>query len=109
VWHSNRDDGVKVPAQAVPLDRLAGARKGAMSANLKPQLATLSEKAPEGEEWLHEIKYDGYRLLARIERGKVRLITRGSLDWTAKFPRLARRLGELPLASALIDGEIVHL
>ena len=109
VWHSNRDDGVKVPAQAVPLDRLAGARKGAMPANLKPQLATLSEKAPEGEEWLHEIKYDGYRLLARIERGKVRLITRGGLDWTAKFPTLARRLGELPLASALIDGEIVHL
>src|SRR6516164_3158199 len=109
VWHSNRDDGVKVPAQAVPLDRLAGARKGAMPANLKPQLATSSDKAPEGEEWLHEIKYDGYRLLARIERGKVRLITRGGLDWTTKFPALARRLGELQLDSALIDGELVHL
>jgi len=109
VWHSNRDDGEKVPAQAAPLDRLAGARKGMMPANLKPQLATLSDKAPEGEEWLHEIKYDGYRLLARIEHGRVRLITRGGLDWTAKFPGLARFLGELPLASALIDGEIVHL
>ena len=109
VWHSNRDDSETMPAQAVPLDRLAGARKGAMLANLKPQLATSSDKAPEGEEWLHEIKYDGYRLLARIERGRVRLITRGGLDWTAKFPALARRLGELPLASALIDGELVHL
>jgi bifunctional non-homologous end joining protein LigD len=109
VWHSNRDDGERVPAKAISLDRLAGARKGAMPANLKPQLATLSDKAPEGEEWLHEIKYDGYRLLARIEHGRVRLITRGGLDWTAKFPGLARFLGELPLASALIDGEIVHL
>src|SRR5262252_6354891 len=109
VWHSNRNDGERVPAKAGSLDQLAGASKGAMPANLKPQLATLSDKAPEGEEWLHEIKYDGYRLLARIEHGRVRLITRGGLDWTAKFPGLARFLGELPLASALIDGEIVHL
>jgi bifunctional non-homologous end joining protein LigD len=109
VWHSNRNDGERVPAKAGSLDRLAGASKGAMPANLKPQLATLSDKAPEGEEWLHEIKYDGYRLLARIEHGRVRLITRGGLDWTSKFPGLWRRLGELPLTSALIDGEIVHL
>jgi bifunctional non-homologous end joining protein LigD len=75
----------------------------------KPQPATPADKAPEGADWLHEINYDGYRLLARIERGKVRLITRGGLDWTAKFPALARRLGELPLDAALIDGELVHL
>src|SRR5499427_3759087 len=109
VWHSNRNDGERVPAKAGSLDQLAGASKGAMPANLKPQLATVANQAPEGEEWLHEIKYDGYRLLARIEHGRVRLITRGGLDWTAKFPGLARFLGELPLASALIDGEIVHL
>jgi bifunctional non-homologous end joining protein LigD len=80
-----------------------------MPASLKPQLATVASQAPEGPEWLHEIKYDGYRLLARIEEGKVRLITRGGLDWTAKFPALAQRLGELPLEAALIDGELVHL
>jgi bifunctional non-homologous end joining protein LigD len=79
-----------------------------MPDGLKPQLATVADKA-RGAEWVHEIKYDGYRLLARIEGGKVRLITRGGLDWTAKFPALAQSLGELPLASALIDGEIVHL
>src|SRR5205807_6794528 len=105
VWHSNRADG---RADALPTERRApqtipGARKGRMPGDLKPQLATVSDKAPEGDEWLHEIKYDGYRLLARIEDREARLITRGGLDWTAKFPTLAHRLGELPLDSALID------
>jgi bifunctional non-homologous end joining protein LigD len=109
VWHSNREDNEKPPMRGVPLERLPGARKGPMPENIKPQLATLSDKAPEGDEWLHEIKYDGYRLLARIEDGTVRLITRGGLDWTAKFSQLAHSLGELPLDSALIDGELVHL
>ena len=109
VWHSDSGARGTAATPAVAIEQLAGAHKGAMPANIKPQLATLSEKAPEGEEWLHEIKYDGYRLLARIERGRVRLITRGGLDWTAKFPGLARCLGELPLASAMIDGELVHL
>ena len=109
VWHSNREDNEKPPIRSVPLERLPGARKGPMPENIKPQLAALSDKAPEGDEWLHEIKYDGYRLLARIEDGEVRLITRGGLDWTAKFPALADRLGELPLDSVVIDGELVHL
>src|SRR5438552_9637916 len=60
-----------------------------MPDKLQPQLATLAGQAPDGPEWLHEIKYDGYRLLASIEGGKVRLITRGGLDWTTKFPELA--------------------
>jgi bifunctional non-homologous end joining protein LigD len=109
VWHSKGADSDMAPTPGVAIDRLAGARKSAMPDSIKLQLATLSDKAPDGEEWLHEIKYDGYRLLARIERGRVRLITRGGLDWTAKFAGLARCLGELPLASALIDGELVHL
>jgi bifunctional non-homologous end joining protein LigD len=109
VWHSNRNDNEKPPVRTVAPQTIAGARKGRMPANLKPQLATVADRAPDGPEWLHEIKYDGYRLLARIEGGKVRLITRGGLDWTAKFPALAHRLGELPLDSALIDGELVHL
>jgi bifunctional non-homologous end joining protein LigD len=80
-----------------------------MPADLKPQLATLAVAAPAGPEWLHEIKYDGYRLFARIEHGKVRLITRNGLDWTSKFPELARAFGQLPVDTALIDGELVHL
>ena len=73
-----------------------------------PQLATLIEGAPEGDEWLHEIKYDGYRLLCRIERGEARLITRNGLDWTG-FPALARRSPRCRSTSALLDGEVVAL
>ena len=112
VWHSNRDQSeseAPAPVQTPALASISGARKGPIPGNPKPQLATVAEKPPEGPEWLHEIKYDGYRLLARIERGKVRLITRGGLDWTTKFPALARLLGELQLDAALIDGELVHL
>jgi bifunctional non-homologous end joining protein LigD len=109
VWHSNRDDNEKPTVQIIALQDIPGARKRRMPDKLQPQLATVATQAPDGPEWLHEIKYDGYRLLARIEDGKVRLITRGGLDWTAKFPALAARLSQLPLASALIDGELVHL
>ena len=114
VWHSNRDDNEKPPlptieVQTIAVQDIPGARKRRMPDKLQPQLATLASQAPDGPEWLHEIKYDGYRLLARIEDGEVRLITRGGLDWTAKFPALAARLGQLPLESALIDGELVHL
>ncbi len=117
VWHSNRDQaGVgasPVPQTALPKpgppERMAGARKGSLPGKLQPQLATVSVRAPEGDGWLHEIKYDGYRLLVRIDDGEVRLITRSGLDWTGKFPALARRLAELPVDTALIDGELVHL
>jgi bifunctional non-homologous end joining protein LigD len=104
VWHSNRDE-----VSTVPLERIPGARKRPMPANLKPQLATLADKAPQGPDWLHEIKYDGYRLLTRIEGAKARLITRGGLDWTTKFPELAGQFAKLPISTALIDGEVVHL
>jgi bifunctional non-homologous end joining protein LigD len=113
VWHSNHSKSADEPSPAPTKTRwfasIPGARKAPMPDNPRPQLATLVEKAPEGSDWLHEIKYDGYRLLASIERGKVRLITRGGLDWTAKFPELAQRLGELPVNTALIDGELVRL
>jgi bifunctional non-homologous end joining protein LigD len=95
----------KKPAATLP----PGARKRAMPAVIAPQLATLADKPPDGPEWLHEIKYDGYRLLARIENGKIRLLTRNGLDWTAKFPALARALAKLPVETGLIDGELVAL
>ncbi|MGE5270799.1 MAG: DNA ligase D [Thiohalocapsa sp.] len=85
------------------------AKKHAIPDAVAPQLATLVETPPEGEEWLHEIKYDGYRLIARIEPDTVRLITRNGLDWTGKFPALADALGDLPVDTALVDGEVVAL
>src|SRR6516162_7452582 len=105
VWNSGK--GEITPRH--PPHRIRGARKGPMPVNLKPQFATPANAAPVGSDWLHEIKYDGYRLFARIEHGKVRLITRSGLDWTSKFPELAHTFAQLPVDTALIDGELVHL
>ena len=90
-----------------PGDALAGAPKGALAAFLPPCLATLSESAPTAANWLHEIKFDGYRLEARLDKGKVKLLTRRGLDWTRKFPAVAAAIADLPAAKALIDGEVV--
>jgi bifunctional non-homologous end joining protein LigD len=114
VWDSHKGELPGDPMSAklatrIPWTRPAGARRGKMPDKIVPQLAALADSAPEGDVWLHELKYDGYRLLAYIETGDVRLVTRNSLDWTAKFPALARGLAQLPIDSALIDGEIVAL
>jgi len=74
-----------------------------------PQLATLVQTAPEGDAWLHEIKLDGYRVLARIERGRARLFTRSGQDWTARFPSVTAAVERLPAKSVLLDGEVVVL
>jgi bifunctional non-homologous end joining protein LigD len=74
---------------------------------IEPCLATLSDKAPDSPNWLHEIKFDGYRLQAHIDHGDVRLLTRKGLDWTAKFATTAKALATLPIETAVIDGELV--
>lgn len=88
---------------------ISGARKSAPAVTLYPQLATLSDRAPKGQTWLHEIKFDGYRLMAHIEHGKVRLITRNGHDWTARFRAQVRQLEALPVEQAILDGELVAL
>jgi bifunctional non-homologous end joining protein LigD len=77
-----------------------------MPAFVPPQLATLVDATPDGDDWIHEIKYDGFRTEAAIADGKVKLYTRKGLDWTAKFPRIAEAFAALPSRSALIDGEV---
>ncbi|WP_010629700.1 DNA ligase D [Halomonas sp. KM-1] len=89
--------------------RLDGARKARLPREVKPQLATLAREVPTQGEWIHEIKLDGYRLLARIEKGDVRLITRNGKDWTQRFAGIARALEPLPVDSALLDGEVVAM
>jgi bifunctional non-homologous end joining protein LigD len=69
-------------------------------------LATLVDAAPEGPEWLHEQKFDGYRILAQRERGTVRLLSRRFKDWTAAFPTVASAVAKLPAGHAVIDGEV---
>jgi bifunctional non-homologous end joining protein LigD len=88
---------------------IAGVIKSAWPGRLSPQLAVLAESPPTGNEWLHEIKFDGYRILARIKGGKVQLITRNGKDWTVKFPRVAAALARLKVDSAIVDGEVVVL
>ena len=88
-------------------DLLADAWRAALPAFVKPCLATLAEKAPDGATWIHEIKFDGYRIQARRDGGKVKLLTRRGLDWTKKFPAIAEAVGKLPAGTALIDGELV--
>jgi bifunctional non-homologous end joining protein LigD len=62
---------------------------------------------PAGDKWLHEVKWDGYRLLIRIDSGEVKILTRGGHDWTDRFPSIRDAAKELPLRNALIDGEAV--
>ncbi|MGP6460125.1 DNA ligase D [Pseudomonas parakoreensis] len=85
---------------------LTGARKAKLPAQLKPELATLVDSAPEGQ-WSYEIKFDGYRIMARIDHGEVQLFTRNGHDWTHKLPQQAQALAELGLESAWLDGEMV--
>jgi bifunctional non-homologous end joining protein LigD len=84
---------------------IPGARKGALPRFVAPQLATLVDEAPEGDEWVHELKFDGFRILCRIDDGKVALLTRNNKDWTGTFAPIAKAAPRLPCQQALIDGE----
>jgi len=97
------------PSAAPSASGIKGARKAALPERVHPQLATLVSEVPEGEEWLHELKYDGYRALCRVEEGGARFFTREGNDWTARFGDLAREAAELPVRRALLDGEVVVL
>jgi bifunctional non-homologous end joining protein LigD len=76
---------------------------------IKPQLTRLVDEAPAGGCWLHEIKYDGYRMHARIEGSKVTLLTRTGLDWSRRYRRTIEALGSLRVKSAYLDGELCAL
>ncbi|MGR9169579.1 DNA ligase D [Rhizobium sp. KDH_Rht_773_N] len=85
-----------------------GAKKAAMPDFTEPELAKLKPKPPAGDRWVHEIKFDGYRLQAKIKDGRVTLLTRGGLDWTEKFGKeIVDAFASLPLETAVIDGELV--
>jgi len=88
---------------------LAEAPKRALPATLEVELATLSKTVPDGEEWLHEIKLDGYRLLCRVDGDAVTLTTRNGNDFTARAPHLVEALASLGLDGAVFDGEVVVL
>lgn len=106
-------DPTPKPVEKVPAPRrkrgkaqLTGAQAASLPQSIKPELATLVESAPEGD-WRYEIKFDGYRIMARVEDGKVQLFTRNGHDWTHKLPRQAEAIAALGLESAWLDGEMV--
>ncbi len=87
-----------------------GAVKAFLPASLAPQLATLVDRVPaDSREWQYEIKFDGYRMLTRIDGASIRCVTRNGNDWTAKLPQLAQAIAQLDIPSGWLDGEIVVL
>ena len=78
-----------------------------LPAFVPPSLAMLHDRAPSGKNWLHEIKFDGYRIEARLDHGKVQLLTRKQLNWTSRFEPIAEAIKALPAETALLDGELV--
>ncbi len=125
VWHSNRGKGKAASKKTKSLvPRPKSGRAKAFSAAVARKrskrtpetrlpgfiplcLATLHSAAPSGDEWLHEIKFDGYRIEAKLDRGKVQLLTRKGLDWTHRFKPIAEAVAALGADTALIDGELV--
>ena len=73
---------------------------------IKPELAALVKAAPEGTDWLHEMKLDGYRMHARLEAGRVNILTRRGNDWTTKYTSIASDIAALPARTAYLDGEL---
>src|SRR5262245_12923133 len=74
---------------------------------IRPEIPTLAAGPPSGEGWIHEIKYDGYRTLIVIDRGKVKAFSRHGRDWTGPYRRVVEAVGKLSCAAAMIDGEAI--
>ena len=93
---------------AAKAQKLTHAKKGALNGEaFAPQLAKLGEVPPEGEQWLHEIKWDGYRIVATVLRKKTRLFSRNAIEWTTKVPEITNAIESLGLTSAALDGELI--
>jgi bifunctional non-homologous end joining protein LigD len=108
VWQSNRavePDPVLAPRPKI----VPGARKAKLPDFVPVELATRVKAPPTGESWLHEIKFDGYRIELRLDRGRVQFLTRRGLDWSDRFAGLVEPSLGLPAQTALIDGEVVVL
>jgi len=99
---SSRNDRFWISPSGLP-----GARRAEQPEFLRLQLATPADKPPQGENWLHEIKYDGYRILCRLGGGNARLFSRNKKEWTDRFPQIAEEAAKIPIESAFLDGEVV--
>jgi bifunctional non-homologous end joining protein LigD len=112
VWDTSGRKKAKAATKGKPPARKRVKRGSKLKKKLpviKPQLATLVTKAPDGDQWLHEIKFDGYRILTYIDEGQVHLTTRNALDWTSKLSELRSAAEKLSIEQAILDGELVTL
>ena len=119
VWKSSKAQERTLELSAKPLPKLVGApakapkrvvhgkRAAAMPEFVEPELTRLVDRPPEGVNWVHEIKFDGYRIQARVKAGSAVLRTRKGLDWSERFPEIAEACAALP--DGVFDGEIVAL
>jgi bifunctional non-homologous end joining protein LigD len=106
--HSARAQMAGIRGVVLPdIAKIRGAKKGLLPTFLPPSLAMSADFPPSGPQWVHEIKYDGYRIEARIDGNNIKLLTRNNLEWTTRFKSIAAALRELRLGSALLDGEVV--
>jgi bifunctional non-homologous end joining protein LigD len=104
---SDKKSDQKIDQKSDPAPRTKTASGARLPDFVPPALATLHDTAPSGPGWLHEIKFDGYRIEARLDRGRVQLLTRNRQDWTHRFAPIAEAVAKLPAKSALLDGEVV--
>ncbi|HEV7473934.1 MAG TPA: non-homologous end-joining DNA ligase [Pyrinomonadaceae bacterium] len=91
----------------IDLKTVPGVRRAEMPELITPQLATLVDSPRPGDEWVHELKFDGYRMLCHLRKGKARFLSRNGKDWTEKFPNLEVAVKAIPAVTAILDGEVV--
>ncbi len=112
VWKSKREQAVKklpakMPAPAAKALPAKAGKVSKMPGFTPPQLATLSTSMPKGAEWVHELKFDGYRMISHITNGNVEIFSRNGKDWTAAFQSIAALLSKFKIETAILDGELV--
>jgi bifunctional non-homologous end joining protein LigD len=114
VWHSNKSVAENVKSGAVrkkkprlDLEEVKGAAKKPLPEFIAPELATLVKEPPPGDDWVHEMKLDGYRMLCRVQGGSAQMVSRNAKEWTGTFQAIERCAARLPVDSAWLDGEVV--
>jgi len=103
IWNSNKNE----KSEPAPLKTISAGKKSPMPDFIPPQLCVLEKEPPDGDSWLHEVKFDGYRLEAHKNGKRIKLFTRRGNDWTDKFPGIARAFAKLSAKTAILDGEAI--
>lgn len=111
IWTSKEKKSSNAIVDIQAIDKLipSDLKTSPFPESITPQLATLADTPPNGEEWIHEVKFDGYRIIAFKKNKHVRLMSRNNIEWTKKFPNVVEALQELPMQQVILDGEIILL